>query len=130
MSPRWPGVTLPLTPPRGLAPQHDRERQAFITNLAGPNLRIVGVFAEGTASTVPTSEQKALLARTRRLLSARPAGVDQSDLVRPWPAALREYATAPARKDVISSATVTSGASGSCSGARDTFPRWSGTTCR
>ena len=37
-------VTLPLTPPRGLAPQYDRERQAFITNLANPNLRIVGVF--------------------------------------------------------------------------------------
>jgi hypothetical protein len=36
-------VTLPLTPPRGLAPQYDRERQAFITNLASPNLRIVGI---------------------------------------------------------------------------------------
>jgi hypothetical protein len=38
-------VTLPLTPPRGLAPQYDRERQALVTNLANPNLRIVGVFA-------------------------------------------------------------------------------------
>jgi hypothetical protein len=37
-------VTLPLTPPRGLAPQYDRERQAFITDLANPNLRIVGAF--------------------------------------------------------------------------------------
>jgi hypothetical protein len=37
-------VTLPLTAPRGLAPQYDRERQAFITNLANPNLRIVGAF--------------------------------------------------------------------------------------
>jgi hypothetical protein len=37
-------VTLPLTPPRGLAPQYHRERQAFITDLANPNLRIVGAF--------------------------------------------------------------------------------------
>jgi hypothetical protein len=38
------GVTLPLTPPRGLAPQYDQERQALITNLANPNLRIVGII--------------------------------------------------------------------------------------
>jgi hypothetical protein len=37
-------VALPLAPPRGLAPQYDRERQTLITSLANPNLRIVGVF--------------------------------------------------------------------------------------
>jgi hypothetical protein len=45
-------ATLPLTAPRGLAPQYDRERQAFITNLANPNLRIVGVFG-GPAHDAP-----------------------------------------------------------------------------
>jgi hypothetical protein len=51
-------------------------------------------LAEGTANSVLTGEQKALLARARRLLSTRTAGIDQSDLIRPWPAALRDYVTA------------------------------------
>jgi hypothetical protein len=45
-------ITLPLGAPRGLTPHYDRERHAFITNLANPNLRIVGAFS-GPADSAP-----------------------------------------------------------------------------
>jgi hypothetical protein len=67
-------VTLPLTPPRALAPQYDREQQALITNLANPNLRIVGVFggpAHDQPGTVNLGFQVRLVASFVKVVSAR-----------------------------------------------------------
>jgi hypothetical protein len=73
-------------------PALKREARVLLAWMSEPQAQLA--LAEGTANTVLTSEQKALLARTRRLLGTRPAGIDQSDLIRPWPAALRDYVTA------------------------------------
>jgi hypothetical protein len=73
-------------------PTLKREARVLLPWMSEPQAHLA--LARGTANTVLASEQQAVLARTRRLLSTRPAGVDQRDLTRPWPAALRDYVTA------------------------------------
>jgi hypothetical protein len=46
-------VTLPLGTPAALIPHYDRQRKAFITNLANPNLRVVGAFSAPAGDAPP-----------------------------------------------------------------------------
>jgi hypothetical protein len=73
-------------------PSVKREARLLLAWASEPQAQLA--LAEGTANTALTSGQKASLARARGLLSARPAGLDQSELIRPWPAELPDYVAA------------------------------------
>jgi hypothetical protein len=75
-----------------IEPALKREARVLLAWTSQAQARLA--LAEGTANSVLTGGQEAFLARARGLLSARPAGIDQSDLMRPWPAALRDYVAA------------------------------------
>jgi hypothetical protein len=81
-----------MEPPTAPEPALTREARVLLAWLSEPQAHLA--LAAGTASTPLTSEQKALLARAHGVLRDRPAGTDQADLIRPWPAALGDYAAA------------------------------------
>jgi hypothetical protein len=73
------------------APEPALKREARVLLAWASESQARQALAEGTANSVLAGEQKALLDRARGRLAARPAGVDQSDLIRPWPDELRDY---------------------------------------
>jgi hypothetical protein len=83
-----------VDPPVDHAPEPalKREARVLLAWMSEPQAHLA--LAEGAANAVLTGEQQALLARARGMLSTRAAGIDQNDLIRPWPAALHDYVTA------------------------------------
>jgi hypothetical protein len=75
-----------------IEPALNREARALLAWMSEPQARLA--LGEGTANGALTGEQREWLARARRILGTRPAGIDQSDLIKPWPAALSGHVAA------------------------------------